>query len=102
MHGLNDLNVRTKNATQLWDKLVEHDVPRKMWFHQGKHGGTSSNNFQETEHEWFDYWLYGVDNGIVDEPKVDVQREDSTWNQQENWPEVDSVPTKLYLKGGNT
>ena len=45
-----------------------------MWLHQGGHGGTSSNNWRQTQNKWLDYWLYGIENGIMDEPMVDVQR----------------------------
>ena len=52
-----------------------------MWLHQGGHGGTSSNNWQQTQNKWLDYWLYGIENGIMDEPMVDVQRENKTWQK---------------------
>ena len=100
VHGLNDWNVKTKQFAQWWDALGKHNVPRKMWLHQGGHGGTSSNNWKQTENRWFDYWLYGIENGIMDEPMVDVQREDRTWHQQADWPDIETVPTKLHLKAG--
>ena len=101
VHGLNDWNVKTRHFAQWWDALREHNVPRKMWLHQGGHGGTSSNNWKQTENRWFDYWLYGIENGIMDEPMVDIQREDRTWHKQADWPAVETVPTKLHLKAGN-
>lgn len=101
VHGLNDWNVKTKQFSQWWEALKENDVPRKMWLHQGGHSGVSSNNWKQTENRWFDYWLYGIENGIMDEPKVDVQREDRTWHQQTDWPAPEAVPAKIYLKAGN-
>ncbi len=52
-----------------------------MWLHQGGHGGTSTNDWQRTQNKWFDYWLYGIENGIMNEPMVDVQRENKTWEK---------------------
>ena len=97
VHGLNDWNVKTKHFDQWWKALEQNNVPRKMWLHQGGHGGTSANNWQQTQNKWFDYWLYGIDNGIMDEPAVDIQREDKTWKKQSNWPEAAAVPVKLQL-----
>lgn len=100
VHGLNDWNVKTKQFSQWWEALKQNNVPRKMWLHQGGHSGVSSNNWKQTENRWFDYWLYGIENGLMDEPKVDIQREDRTWHQQEDWPAPDTASVKLYLKEG--
>ncbi|MGE7873443.1 Xaa-Pro dipeptidyl-peptidase [Bacillus paramycoides] len=97
VHGLNDWNVKTKQFTQWWEALGENNVPRKMWLHQGGHGGTTSNNWQQTQNKWFDYWLYGIENGIMDEPMVDVQRENKTWQKIKNWPDPAAVPSKIRM-----
>ncbi|MDM5188920.1 Xaa-Pro dipeptidyl-peptidase [Bacillus sp. DX4.1] len=97
VHGLNDWNVKTKQFSQWWDALEKNNIPRKMWLHQGGHGGTSSNNWQQTQNKWFDYWLYGIENGIMDEPMVDVQRENKTWQKLKNWPDPAAVPTQIRL-----
>ena len=97
VHGLNDWNVKTKQFDQWWKVLEKNNVPRKMWLHQGGHGGTSTNNWQQTQNKWFDHWLYGIDNGIMDQPAVDVQREDRTWKQQSNWPEATATNVKFQL-----
>lgn len=98
VHGLNDWNVKTKQFAQWWEALAKNDVPRKMWLHQGGHGGTSENNYKKTENRWFDYWLYGIENGIMDEPKIDIERENGTWHQEVSWPNADAASTKFHLK----
>jgi len=99
VHGLNDRNVRTKQFSQLWDAIGEQDVPRKMWLHNRGHSGAGNqNNWTETQHKWYDYWLYGLENDILEEPKVDVQREDNSWQKQEDWPHVDMQSTKFYFQ----
>ncbi|MFJ8455499.1 Xaa-Pro dipeptidyl-peptidase [Bacillus paramycoides] len=97
VHGLNDWNVKTKQFAQWWEALGENNVPRKMWLHQGGHGGTTSNNWQQTQNKWSDYWLYGIENGIMDEPMVDVQRENKTWQKIKNWPDPAAVPSKIRM-----
>lgn len=101
VHGLNDWNVKTKQFAQWWKALEKYNVPRKMWLHQGSHGGTSANSYKETENRWFDYWLYGIENGIMDEPMVEIEREDRTWHQEENWPNPEAEPTSFHFKTGN-
>ncbi|EMI9089524.1 Xaa-Pro dipeptidyl-peptidase [Bacillus wiedmannii] len=93
VHGLNDWNVKTKQFSQWWEALGENDVPRKMWLHQGGHGGTSTNDWQRIQNKWFDYWLYGIEN----EPMVDVQRENKTWEKLKNWPDPSAVPSKVRM-----
>ncbi|NDI35892.1 Xaa-Pro dipeptidyl-peptidase [Chengkuizengella sediminis] len=100
VHGLNDWNVKTKQFSQWWDALGKNDVPRKLWLHQDGHKNPKrirENEWYETLHKWFDYWLYEIDNGIMDEPMVDIQREDSTWKIEDNWPAEGAVSTTLYL-----
>lgn len=97
VHGLNDWNVKTKQFSQWWEALGENNVPRKMWLHQGGHGGTSGNNWQQTQNKWFDYWLYGIENGIMNEPMVDVQRENKTWQKLKNWPDPAAAPSKIRM-----
>ncbi|MGR6010419.1 hypothetical protein ACT7CZ_31580 [Bacillus cereus] len=31
--------------------------------------------------------MYGIENGIMNEPMVDVQRENKTWEKLKNWPD---------------
>ncbi|HIE51077.1 MAG TPA: CocE/NonD family hydrolase [Armatimonadetes bacterium] len=58
---------------------------------------------------WFDYWLKGKDNGIMDEPPVryyvmgdvdDPQAPGNEWRTADTWP-VPATPTPLYLRAGN-
>lgn len=103
VHGQNDWNVMPGQTAQLWKALEEHDVPRKLWLHQGAH----INHFPlrmeawlDQLHAWFDHWLYDLDNGIMDTPAVDIENADLTWSTQESWPAEGTRPVKLHLNAG--
>ena len=50
---------------------------------------------------WFDFWLKGIDNGIMDEPPVQIfVMGDNTWRQEKEWPPARAVPTDYYLRAG--
>ena len=47
---------------------------------------------------WYDYWLKGIDNGIVDEPKVKIFiMGDNIWRDEHEWPLTRAEDTKYYL-----
>ena len=48
---------------------------------------------------WYDYWLKGIDNGVMDEPAVNVFVEGSRTNvTAEVWPPKEVDYTNLYLR----
>ncbi|WP_173057095.1 Xaa-Pro dipeptidyl-peptidase [Phytohabitans houttuyneae] len=97
VHGLNDWNVKTEHFAGWWDELAKRHVPRKIWLHQGGHSGPSSApvtlpngktwTYKQTENRWFDYWLWGVRNGVTSEPTAVVQRENAAYTTYRNWPD---------------
>ncbi|MGM0753743.1 MAG: Xaa-Pro dipeptidyl-peptidase [Bacillota bacterium] len=110
VHGLNDWNVKTKHFSDWWKALEKNDVPRKMWLHQGGHSTPyyfRQDAWLPTLNKWFDYWLYDINNDVMDEPMIDIQREDRSWGTEENWPVPGTEEAKLYLQpdqdgiGGN-
>ena len=47
---------------------------------------------------WFDYWLKGIDNGILDEPPVRIfVMGDNVWRDEREWPLARAQPTSYYL-----
>ncbi|MFY9553216.1 MAG: CocE/NonD family hydrolase [Blastocatellia bacterium] len=65
-------------------------------------------NATEEAMRWFDYWLKGKDNGIMDEPPVryyvmgdvtSAQAPGNEWRTALSWP-VPSKPTSYFLKTG--
>ena len=89
-HGLNDFNVKPRNAARLWAALKAHDIPAKIWWNQGGHGDGANRARQA---EWRDmlnrFWtmyLFGVKNGAMDGPKAVVERENGQWVEYADWP----------------
>lgn len=89
VHGLNDWNVKTRQAAQWYVGLREHDVPHKIWWHQSGHTDPIRLREQEwlrTLNRWFTRYLYEVPNGVEGEPRATVQREDGGWVEEAEWP----------------
>jgi len=53
---------------------------------------------------WFDHWLKGIDNGVVDEPPIHYAlMEDPgvwSWRSADDWPPSESVAMPFYLSAG--
>jgi len=80
------------------------DGPKKIaigpWNHYTSNGVDRGTEMLR----WFDYWLKGIDNGIMDEPPIaycvmDAPRDRMIrWAHQ--WPLPEARPTKFYLGAG--
>lgn len=52
------------------------------------------------EKAWFDYWLKGIDNGIMDDPAVSLYVMGANrWRTESEWPLARAVDTDYYLSG---
>ena len=101
-HGLQDDNVRFNHATAWWDALEKRGVPRKMWLTRTGHEDPFDFRraaWVDTLHRWFDLWLQRVRNGIMREPKVDIEVAKDTWETASDWPVPGSRETSIYLQG---
>jgi putative CocE/NonD family hydrolase len=51
--------------------------------------------------KWFDYWLKGIDNGIMQEPPVRIfMMGDNKWRYEREWPPAQASMTNYYLRAG--
>jgi putative CocE/NonD family hydrolase len=84
---------------------------QKLWVGPNEHYFVYHRNFwpRDPYFAWFDYWLKGDDNGIMDEPAVfysprawvedrEGYRPDD-WRHAERWPPPQARPQRLYLGG---
>lgn len=83
-HGLLDFNVKTWEGTQWFEALR---TEKAMWLGQWPHANPRSYTpewdiFLE---RWFERWLYGVQNGVEDDPAIHVQSSDGEWYETEHW-----------------
>jgi X-Pro dipeptidyl-peptidase len=88
-HGLQDTNVKGPNFSRWWKALGDNGVTRKMWLSRLGHVDPFDYDrarWVDTLHRWFDSQLYGIDNGILDEPKVDVEVRPNQWVTSNRWP----------------
>ena len=111
-HGLNDENVRPDHFSKWWYALAANNVPRKLWLSQEGHvdpfdwhrglGVAGDGGWVDTLHRWFDYWLQGVDNGIMSEPRVTIETAPNTYENDADWPLPGTVNQDVYLRSGAT
>jgi X-Pro dipeptidyl-peptidase len=101
-HGIQDDNVRPNQFSNWWEGLAANNVPRKLWLLREGHVDPFDSRraaWVDTLHRWFDYWLQGIDNGIMSEPKVDIEDAKDSWHSYADWPIPGSKPTDVYLQG---
>ena len=83
------------------------------WIHGLGSGGTERTtgdidfgpnvlvNLKAEETRWFDYWLKGIDNGILNEPRVKLfVMGANRWREADEWPLPETVYTPYYLHSG--
>jgi X-Pro dipeptidyl-peptidase len=103
VHGLLDYNVKTHNLLPWYTALKDFGVPTKILLGQWGHAypGTTNPNgrvdWNLTLLRWFDYWLKGIDTGIMDEPEADIQDFAGVWRTEEDWPPSRAVQTRFYF-----
>lgn len=89
------------------------DVPRKLvvgaWSHSPRDPEIQKDEFQPLAFEqlrWFDYWLKGIDNGVMSEPAIRYQvmktPEIREWRTAEAWPIPGVKETEFYLGEGRS
>ncbi len=89
VHGLQDDNVKTPNFARWWKALGDFHVERKLWLTRVGHVDPFDTDRQlwvQTIHRWFDYQLFGIQNGIDREPAVRVEIGPEQWVYAHDWP----------------
>lgn len=105
VHGLEDWNVKTANFGRWWSELQARNIPRKIWLHRGAHLdpiGFRQAEWQEVMHRWMDFWLFGLQTGVMNEPMADIQRPNGTWETHNAWPETGTSDARLFFGPART
>ncbi|MFI0774407.1 Xaa-Pro dipeptidyl-peptidase [Streptomyces sp. NPDC021212] len=105
VHGMQDLNVRTKHLGQWWNALADAGVERKIWLSQTGHVDPFDfrrGEWVKTLHRWFDHYLLGLDNDIERTPMADIERTPDQWSTDRVWPPSGTRQTTLRPSTGET
>ncbi|URL61041.1 Xaa-Pro dipeptidyl-peptidase [uncultured bacterium] len=91
VHGLNDWNVKPRNAWNLWQHLQNVPTDKKIVLHQGQHiyiNNLQSIDFTDMANLWFSNKLYGADNHanqVIPTVMVQDNTKPETWHTYGNW-----------------
>lgn len=108
VHGLQDWNVRHVAIREWFDQIPSqkraifgqwaHDYPEQNHWNED----WSRQDWRETVHKWYDYWLLGLENGILEElPPVQIQDSTGMWRSEPTYPPIDAIPLALTGSGDN-
>ena len=78
--------------------------PKKLLMGPWMHGSPSEADIEPLDHyrellRWWDYWLKGIDTGIMDEPPITFFVQGEGWKHENDWPGPAVQPAELYLAG---
>jgi putative CocE/NonD family hydrolase len=101
-----------------WDGMLRSKAAASQhlvlgpWTHGGVFAPTQTNrdidyrprsvvDMDELHLQWFDHWLKGIDNGVMDQAPVRYFYAGiNEWREEQTWPPADRVSTCLYLHSG--
>jgi len=98
-HAFNDWNVVPEHSARIVEAL-KGQVPVQQYYHQGGHGGEPPHVLMN---RWFTRFLYGIENGVENDPKAWIVREGA--DRQEptpyaDYPNPDARMVTLYPTSG--
>lgn len=99
-HGFNDWNVMPEHSYRIYKKAKEMGLPVQIFYHQNGHGGPPPISMMN---RWFTRYLYGVENGVENEPKAWIVRENDKKDNPTpyaDYPNPDAKDIYLYLSAG--
>ncbi|MFC1920970.1 CocE/NonD family hydrolase [Chloroflexota bacterium] len=86
--------------------FVNYTNPRKILFAPGPHCQFPEFDVIAEELRWYDYWLKGIDNGIMDEPPIYYYTggapEGKEWRSAWCWPLPNEKRVDYYLGPGTS
>jgi len=81
---------------------------QRLIMYNGGHNGAGAPLPYNPVYRWFDYWLKGIDTGIMDEPPilyfrmVDYPTRSGDWQYADRWPLPDVEKEVYYLHSNGT
>lgn len=83
-HGFNDWNVMPEHSDRIYQALKKKGVPCMTFYHQGGHGGPPPLSLMN---RWFSRYLYGIENGVEDDPRAWIVREGAQRSSPTPYPD---------------
>jgi len=99
-HAFNDWNVVPEHSIRVVEVLKARGLPVQQYYHQGGHGGAPP---LEMMNRWFTRYLYGVQNGVEQDPRAFIVREAADRMQPTpyaDYPNPAATPVTLRLQAG--
>ena len=97
-HGFNDWNVMPEQSFRFYTAAKEKGLPVQLYYHQYGHGG---NPPKEMMNKWFTRYLFGIENGVENEPPVRIVREyERLPNSYSSYPDSNSSRVVLQIQSG--
>ena len=92
-----DYNVHPINSYEMWNGLPANHPKRFVMAQQG-HGAANFQDSIDVRHAWFDYWLLGLDTGVMKLPQVDSMTNLRTRFQSGQWPPGGTRKARIPLR----
>lgn len=99
-HGFNDWNVMPEHSYRIIKAAKEQGLPVQIYYHQAGHGGNPPIKMMN---RWFTRYLFGIENGVENDPKAWIVREKDQMNNPTpyaDYPNPEASDVSLYLSGG--
>ena len=100
-HAFNDWNVVPEHSVRIYEALKARGIPVQAYYHQGGHGGAPPLDMMN---RWFTRYLYGIENGVENDPRAWIVREEADRQDPTpyaEYPNPDASPVILYpIAGG--
>jgi hypothetical protein len=113
MHQVNQARVPVYLVAGWYDLFVRDmfllyanlTAPKRLLVRPLDHSGIEKKNFDldfgAEAHRWFDYWLKGIDNGIMNEPPIHYYLlgapKKEAWKTADAWPQADSERRSFFF-----
>ncbi|QDO92812.1 Xaa-Pro dipeptidyl-peptidase [Formosa sediminum] len=99
-HGFNDWNVMPEHSYRIYKAAEEKGLDVQIYYHQDGHGGPPPLSMMN---RWFTHYLHGIENGVENDKKAWIVREEDTHNTPtpyDNFPNPEAKLVRLKLQAG--
>ena len=99
-HGFNDWNVMPEHSYRIYEAAKAKGLPVQIYYHQNGHGGPPPMKLMN---RWFTRYLHGVQNGVENDPRAWIVRENDKPDEPTSYPDYPNPGASdvtFYLSAG--